>query len=69
MANGSEASVAALTIGLAPSLAMGFTYSVAAQSIGEVMTNAAVAEKNMQIIAAAATVVVNALIIKAGTTS
>jgi hypothetical protein len=60
---------AALTIGTAPSLAMGMTYVSMAQSIAEVMANAAVAQKNMQTIATAATVVVDALIIKAGASS
>jgi hypothetical protein len=60
---------AALTIGTAPSVAMGMTYVSMAQSIAEVMANAAVTQKNMQTIATTATVIVTALIIKAGASS
>jgi Ca2+/Na+ antiporter len=63
------ADTAALLIGTAPSLAMGMTYVAMANSISDVMANAVVAEKNMQTIATAATVVVSALIIKAGASS
>ena len=63
------ADATALVIGTAPSLAMGMTYVAMAGTISDVMANAVVAEKNMQIIAEAATVIVDALIIKAGVSS
>jgi len=57
---------AVLTIGTAPSLAMAMTYTVAAQTIGGVMSNAVGNEKSMQIFASAATMVICAMITKAG---
>jgi hypothetical protein len=63
------ADATALLVSTAPSLAMGLTYVAMAGTIADVMANAVVAEKNMQTIATAATVMVTALIIKAGVSS
>lgn len=56
--------VVALSVASAPSLAMAMTYTVMARTIGGVMSNAVVAERNCQLIAAASTTVVCTLMIK-----
>lgn len=55
-----------LTIGEAPSAAMGMTYLAMADSIGLAMENAVAAQQRGQVIGEAATVQVVALIIAVG---
>jgi Killing trait len=63
---GSPAPAALITIGEAPSAAMGMTYLAMADSIGLVMENAAAAQQRSQVIGEAALVQVLALIIAKG---
>lgn len=55
-----------VTVGLSPSIAMGMTYTVMADTIGMVMHNAVTAQMGMQLIANAATTMTCAFIISSG---
>jgi|GEM_PF-3233698 len=58
--------VTAIAVGSAAAVSMGMTYIVMARTIGKIMENATTTEHQMQVVAAAVTTKVTALIVEKG---